>query len=802
MNSPPDEQLEAFARFCDTTLTAEDGSPLHLHDFQRTMLTDLFGGVRETLILISKKNGKALALDTPVATPGGWTTMGDIQVGDLVFGGDGKPTEVIAATEAMADRPCFQVVFGGGETIVADAEHLWLTDDRLGGGFGVRSTKQIAATLVDPRNKDAARHRVPLAGPLDLPDVDLPVDPYTLGAWLGDGHTDCGRITNQDSEVWANVAYPTGSPPPSSTLTRTVLGLKPRLRQAGVLGDKHVPGEYLRAGHRQRLALLRGLMDTDGTMSARGLCEFTTTKIKLVAGVAELITTLGWKPSIQQGVAKLDGRTIGPKWTIQFTAYRDVPVFTIPRKIARQKPVPASRTRSQVRAVIAATPVPSVPVRCIEVAADDGLFLAGQAMVPTHNSTLLGALALFHLCSTPDAECVIAAASRDQAGIMLRQAAGFIRRAPGLQERLQVKQREIVHKTLGGRIRILASDVDTADGVIPTLALVDELHRHKTADLYGIFRDGLGPRNGRMVTISTAGDDEDSPLGQLRRAAHELPGMKKDGAYSYVSSPGFVMHEWALEASDDLDDLKLVKQANPAPWQSIKALGDRKGSASMLGWQWARFACGVWAAGEDGAFSEKEWRACADPDAKIPDGAPGVIVGIDLGWKWDTTAIVPLLAGPDQITVHPPTILVPPRDGTSLDAEDIWDVIEDMAERWPGMMVVIDPEADGEQLAQRIHRELDVEVITHSQKPSPMALAAQRLSAAIGSHRLHQPDHHGLTQHVLAAAAKPVGEGWRLVKSRRSKKPIDAAVALAMAVSIATAPDEPFDPNSYRIELI
>ena len=130
------------------------------------------------------------------------------------------------------------------------------------------------------------------------------------------------------------------------------------------------------------------------------------------------------------------------------------------------------------------------------------------ALIPKKNgkSTTLASLALFHLATTPDAECVIAAASRDQATILYDQAAGFIRRSPGLQARFDVKRgyREIRNRRDSGRIRVLASDVDTADGVLPTLSLVDELHRHKSAELYGVFRDGLGPRNGRMFTISTA----------------------------------------------------------------------------------------------------------------------------------------------------------------------------------------------------------------------------------------------------------------------------------------------------------
>jgi hypothetical protein len=261
-------------------------------------------------------------------------------------------------------------------------------------------------------------------------------------------------------------------------------------------------------------------------------------------------------------------------------------------------------------------------------------------------SSLIAVLSIFHVCTTPDAECVIAAASRDQAGIMLRQAQGFIRRDEGLSRRLLVKQREIVHRKLGGRIRILASDVDTADGVIPTLALVDELHRHKSADLYGIFRDGLGPRQGQMITISTAGDDEDSPLGQLRAKAHAIPGQSREGAYRHVRAPGFALHEWALEA-DQLpqewpppkEHLPVAKQANPASWQTLEELGSRANSPSMTRWQWARFACGVWGLGTERAFDRDRWDSLAVPGQEIPEGAP-VTLGFDGSRFHDDTGLV------------------------------------------------------------------------------------------------------------------------------------------------------------------
>lgn len=400
-------------------------------------------------------------------------------------------------------------------------------------------------------------------------------------------------------------------------------------------------------------------------------------------------------------------------------------------------------------------------------------------------SSILAALSLWHLLAVPFAEVIVVAASRDQAGILLRQIVGFVRRSPALQARLTVKQREIVNDSAGGRIRILASDVDTVDGQLPTLAVVDELHRHRNGELYGILRDGLGPRGGQLVSISTAGDDETSPLGLLRTQARAMPGMVREGAHRYVHDEHFAYHEWALDPEDDVDDLDLVLTANPASWVDLDELRRRR-TASMRPWQWRRFTCGIWSSGEGSAISDKEWRACARPGLEIPAGARGVFVGIDLGWKIDRTALVPVWRpdGGQVVHVHPPVILTPPGDGTSLPVDEVFDRLEEMADRWLRVTFVLDPAADGEHLAQRLDGELsDVTVATHSQKHGPMVLAASRLSEAIAAGRIVHPDHGELNAHVLAAAARSVGEGWRFSKQRGRYAPIDGVVALAMAHS-------------------
>ena len=141
----------------------------------------------------------------------------------------------------------------------------------------------------------------------------------------------------------------------------------------------------------------------------------------------------------------------------------------------------------------------------------------------------------------------------------------------------------------------------------------------------------------------------------------------------------------------------------------------------------------------------------------------------------------------DLIQVHPPAILTPPQDGTSLDAEEVFAAAEAFAERWPGCTFVLDPEAGGEQLAQRLDRKLDAAVLTHSQKPGPMADASQKLAEAIATGAWPTPTTPELTRHVLTASAKFVGDGWRFVKPQGKNLPIDGVIALAMAVRVLNA---------------
>src|SRR4051812_28399933 len=167
--------------------------------------------------------GKALKLDTPLPTPTGWTTMGDVAVGDLLLGADGQPTWVVAATDVMLGRPCYEIEFSDGTVIVADAQHQWLTETRASRksaqaatvGYNryknqrtfaaVRTTAEIAVSLRCNTADRRLNHSVVNTRALDLPDRELLVPPYTLGAWLGDGSSAAARITAADREIIARI---------------------------------------------------------------------------------------------------------------------------------------------------------------------------------------------------------------------------------------------------------------------------------------------------------------------------------------------------------------------------------------------------------------------------------------------------------------------------------------------------------------------------------------------------------------------------------------------------------------------
>lgn len=379
------------------------------------------GGIQESElwgIAALAKSGKALALDTPLPCPSGWVNMGDVVEGSELYDENGCPCLVTAVTDVMRNRPCYRITFSDGQQVVADAEHEWFTataksitsaagarkydrvEDRPLKLYGsdqshlrtfpsLVTTREIASTVRNPyKNKSGYNHRVPVAKPVRFPHRSLLVDPYLLGAWLGDGNTASASFTCADGQILDEIKE-TGQAV-STRKDKLQFGLtgdlQCRLRHLGVLDNKHIPWQYMRASIEQRRSLLQGLMDTDGH-AGKTECEFTSIKQGLAEQVQELVASLGLKPRMLVGEAVIYGRHVSKKYRVFFAASRSDRPFRLARKLNRLKASIGSRSTS--RRIVACQIVESVPVRCIEVNSPSHLYLCSKSFVPTHNSAVM-----------------------------------------------------------------------------------------------------------------------------------------------------------------------------------------------------------------------------------------------------------------------------------------------------------------------------------------------------------------------------------------------------------------------------
>lgn len=402
-----------------------------LHDW-------LFWGREEQLLPINQPNwavalyiagrgaGKQLCLNTPIPTPTGWTTMGNLKIGDEVFDEAGRPCRVVATFSTPPER-CYRITFSDGTHIDADADHLWATwtrrdrkqylranpgavdfpenwpahrqplHSKQGNTTGrvgpeIRTTQQILDTLTHPDHRHP-NHCIPVTGALDLPEADLPLPPYTLGHWLGNGNNRDGTITCGDTDTDAVIAAicATGMEAPychdipeNGRSTIRVEGIAAILRGMGLLRAKRIPPAYLRASAEQRLALLRGLMDSGGTVF-KSRCEFGSMAEELARDVLELVRTLSERPVLTTKRVRIESGGHGTLWLVRWRPSRHNP-FALPRKADGVPPLGSRGLRSRHRMITAIEAIPVAPMRCITVDSPHSMYLAGEGMIPTHNT--------------------------------------------------------------------------------------------------------------------------------------------------------------------------------------------------------------------------------------------------------------------------------------------------------------------------------------------------------------------------------------------------------------------------------
>lgn len=379
---------------------------LGLRPFDRAV-----GARRGDLMLVGARTsvGKGLSFSTEVATPNGWTTIGEIKVGDRVFSSEGNPVKVsfVSETHHLA---CYEVEFSDGTKIVTDSEHRWLTSTRAARRARYSqtlSTKRESKYSRDQRNQNAKEsvvttpeilrslkvgkyfnHAVDNSRALQLPKKRLLINPYVLGCWLGDGTSRSASITIFEPELFdlleSQGVELVDRKDPNDV---GVKGLIKGLRRYNLCKNKHIPADYLRASETQRRLLLAGLLDTDGHVRKNGLIEFGVTSKVLAEGTRELIHSLGYRTgwSEKRVAGRCEASSTCYTITLASPARR---VCLLRRKAARQRKSVQVTVKSLQRTIVNVKPVESIPTRCIQVESPDHLFLVTRSFIPTHNTVV------------------------------------------------------------------------------------------------------------------------------------------------------------------------------------------------------------------------------------------------------------------------------------------------------------------------------------------------------------------------------------------------------------------------------
>lgn len=487
--------------------------PIKLFDYQKELILSCIDN-KSTIAEMARQAGKALPLDTPIPTPYGWTTMGALIPGDTIFDEHGQPTQVTGTSEIFKNHKCFKITFDDGTHVIADADHIW-TVNRASSRNTTKSHNKTTQELFeygqphkDSRNKLVSKWKIPLAGAVNYPKKEISVDPYTLGVWLGDGHTSSGSITCHKDDLFHykeqimfefSVNNQKQNP---NVYTGTLYTLVTKLKEYNLVGNKHIPRDYLINDIDTRVAILQGLMDTDGWVErGRNAIALSYNRSpQLIENVYELLVSLGFKV-----FRKEYPKTNSVRFYFQCDR-QTFDVFRLPRKVKLQKEREIRPEYTQFRYIRNIEAVDSVPTKCITVENESHLFLCSNHFIPTHNSTAVTVLLCWFIIFNKNRLCAILA-NKEKTAIELL---GRIKRAyeelpDWLQQGVITWNKTEIELENRSRIIAAATSNDNIRGFSVDFLFVDEA---AFIDGWDDFWTSLSPTvsakpHGRVCLVST-----------------------------------------------------------------------------------------------------------------------------------------------------------------------------------------------------------------------------------------------------------------------------------------------------------
>lgn len=666
---PTDRQIEFLAHFYALT---HKGSFVYRQGIRR----------------LSKGSGKAHSLLTPILTPQGWRKFGDLRPGDYVFHPSGKPT-MVTKTHPVGQWDTWEVELSDGSILTVSGEHLFTVNEFVGASkrkvrtLDVRTMAREGLVFDRPLTKGSTKatkggvgkFALPETEPLEFPERDLPVDPWVLGYWLGDGSTGNGSITCDVDDIphirarMRSAGYDIGAirikEEGNRGRTVGVLKLAADLRRAGVLNDKHIPDAYLRASVEQRRALIQGLMDSDGYVDKKGSAEYCQVRKQVADGMAFLLRSMGVKVNVRESEAKLYGRVTGPRYRLTFKPYRHQNLVTLPRRAERvreqrRKPIP--RVIKDVRRVAPAD------ARCITVAAEDGLYLVGETMVVTHNSPFAAALCLFELLgpcrfdgfdrhepfgvrakpmSMPLVQIV--ATSESQTANTIRMVRAFCQKKGPLARKYDLEvAKTFIETPGGGKLQQMTSSAHSMEGGEVSFVVGDELEHWLPAQggpaMLETIQQNAAKMGGRfMGTCNAWVPGEQSSAEAIFEAwCDQEDGLTRGKTKilydARIAPPNTVLTDEPEEGQVGLTKaLEYVYE--DCPWVNLESIKEQIWSPEYPESRSIRFFLNRPNAAEASWITLEEWTQLRKPDRKVEPGER-IVMFFDGSKSNDHTALV------------------------------------------------------------------------------------------------------------------------------------------------------------------
>lgn len=618
---------------------------------------------------IPRGQGKALCLETEIPTPDrGLIKFKEISVGDKLYGSNGQMCSVIAKTPIHTPK-AYRVTFSDGTTVDCSSEHLWVTSSKperdkrdhhkrnppkrlnkngeiIGSKVysSAKTTDHIFKTL---KYGKESNHCIETCTPVIGSREDCQLG-YVLGYWLGDGCSNNGSFVankEQFDEISSRFASQKVDTQVNSVRGEAIhficKGLTFWLKEMGVLGNKHVPEKYFMAPESVRREVLRGLMDSDGTITKTGDMSFSNTNERLIKDFRRLVASLGYRSSLSIKKTTAQNGFKGTSYEVKFSVPFTRPaIFGLRKKEQRRVDRPAYYSKN--RYITNVEEIESKPMFCIEVDSIDHTFLITDQYIPTHNSLLASQAVLYFLALDDPRgnEISCAATKKEQARIVLDSARAMARSNKKYLEAtgVEVLAHKIVHDKSNSFVRALSSDHDSLDGLNDVLCVMDELHA-VSRELFDVIYSGMKKRrDSLMLCITTAGFNTDS-------VGHSQSVYAKKLLTGDIEDDTFFAIIYTIDEGDDLLDPKAWMKANPNFGVSVDPIVFEATAkkAMITPSDLPNFKVknlNIWISEAQAFFDLAKWDKGADKSLKIEQFyGEKCYVGIDLASKIDLTCL-------------------------------------------------------------------------------------------------------------------------------------------------------------------